>query len=131
VRDCGLERINTSTPWAMEMIAISIEEPTLLIQNLTMGILGCGGWVLSHSADTAGIASMFLEFERRACVEVYSVFIAAGVEFGQDGHARFTQLCQCTRSHQPDCSTEIASIDLEIQTFPARTGYTSRASTAI
>jgi hypothetical protein len=34
------------------------------------------------------------------------------------GHIRFTELCQCTRSHQYDCGSEIASIDLEIQTFP-------------
>jgi hypothetical protein len=40
------------------------------------------------------------------------------VELSQNGHIRFTELCQCTRSHQRDCGTEIASIDLEIQTYP-------------
>jgi hypothetical protein len=44
--------------------------------------------------------------------------IAAGLELSQSGHIRITELCQCTRSHQQDCGTEIASIDLEIQTFP-------------
>jgi hypothetical protein len=44
--------------------------------------------------------------------------IAAGLELSQSGHIRFTELCQCTRSHQQDCGSEIASIDLEVQTFP-------------
>ncbi len=63
---------------------------------------------------------MLFEFERQACVEIYSMLIAAGLELSQSGHIRFTELCQCTRSHQKDCGAEIASIDLEIQTFPAR-----------
>ena len=62
---------------------------------------------------------MLFEFERQACVDIYSVLIAAGVELSQNGHIRFTELCQCTRSQQRDCGAEIASIDLEIQTFPA------------
>jgi hypothetical protein len=61
---------------------------------------------------------MLFEFERQACVDIYSVMIAAGLELSQSGHIRFTELCQCTRSHQQDCGAEIASIDLEIQTFP-------------
>jgi hypothetical protein len=44
--------------------------------------------------------------------------IAAGLELSQSGHIRFTELCQCTRSHQQDCGSDIASIDLEVQTFP-------------
>ena len=31
-------------PWAMQMKAISIEEPSRLVQTLTGAILGCGGW---------------------------------------------------------------------------------------
>jgi hypothetical protein len=45
--------------------------------------------------------------------------IGAGIELSQNGHVRFTELCQCTRNHQRECGDEIASIDLEIQTFPA------------
>jgi hypothetical protein len=105
-------------PWAMEMKAISIEEPCRLVQNLTGAILACGGWVLSRGASDTGTVSMLFEFERQACVEVYSMLIAAGLELSQSGHIRFTELCQCTRSQQKDCGTEIASIDLEIQTFP-------------
>jgi hypothetical protein len=62
--------------------------------------------------------NMLFEFERHACVDIYSVLIAAGLELSQSGHIRITELCQCTRSNNRTCGTEIASIDLEIQTFP-------------
>jgi hypothetical protein len=64
------------------------------------------------------MVNMLFEFERQTCVEIYSILIAAGLELSQSGHIRFTELCQCTRSHQQECGTEIASIDLEVQTFP-------------
>jgi hypothetical protein len=108
----------TSIPWAMQMKAISIEEPSRLVQTLTGAILGCGGWVLSRGASDTGTVNMLFEFERQACVDIYSIMIAAGLELSQSGHIRFTELCQCTRSHQQECGTEIASVDLEIQTFP-------------
>jgi hypothetical protein len=107
-----------SVPWTMQMKAISIEEPARLVKTLTGAILGCGGWVLSRGANDTGTVTMLFEFERQACVDIYSVLVAAGLELSQQGHIRFTELCQCTRSHQQDCGTEIASIDLEIQTFP-------------
>ena len=107
-----------SIPWAMQMKAVSIEEPSHLVKTLTGAILGCGGWVLSRGANDTGTISMLFEFERQACVDIYSVLIAAGLELSQSGHVRFTELCQCTRSQKRDCGSEIASIDLEIQTFP-------------
>jgi len=107
-----------SIPWAMEMKAVSIEDPSRLVQTLTGAILGCGGWVLSRGANDTGMVSMLFEFERQACVDMYTLLIAAGLELSQSGHIRFTELCQCTRSHQNECGTEIARIDLEIQTFP-------------
>ena len=100
------------------MKAISIEQPAHLVKTLTGAILGCGGWVLSRGANDTGTVSMLFEFERQACVEIYSVLIAAGLDLSQSGHIRFTELCQCTRSQSRECGTEIASIDLEIQTFP-------------
>ena len=105
-------------PWAMQMKAISIEEPSRLVQTLTGAILGCGGWVLSRGANDTGTVNMLFEFERQACVDIYSVMIAAGLELSQSGHIRFTELCQCTRNQQQECGADIASIDLEIQTFP-------------
>ena len=116
-----------SIPWAMQMKAISIEEPSRLVQTLTGAILGCGGWVLSRGANDTGTVSMLFEFERQACVDIYSVMIAAGLELSQSGHVRFTELCQCTCSHPQECGTEIASIDLEIQTFPLEIIHGARA----
>ncbi len=107
-----------NVPWAMQITAVSTEEPSRLVRALTGAILGCGGWVLSRGANDTGAVNMLFEFERQACVDIYSVLIAAGVELSPNGHVRFTELCQCTRSHQRDCGAEIASIDLEIQTFP-------------
>jgi hypothetical protein len=88
------------------------------VQRLTGAILGCGGWVLSRGANDSGTVSMLFEFERQACVEIYSLLIASGLELSQNGHIRFTELCQCTRSQQKNCGAEIASVDLEVQTFP-------------
>ena len=108
-------------PWALQMKAVSIEEPGRLVQTLTGAILGCGGWVLSRGANDTGTINMLFEFERHACVDIYSVLVAAGLELSKSGHLRFTELCQCTRSSRVDCGAEIASIDLEIQTFPVET----------
>jgi hypothetical protein len=116
-----------SVPWAMQMKAVSIEEPSRLVQTLTGAILGCGGWVLSRGANDTGTVNILFEFERQVCVDIYSVMIAAGLELSQNGHIRFTELCQCTRSQPRDCGTEIASIDLEIQTFPVEMVHRSRA----
>ncbi len=100
------------------MKAVSVEDPSRLVKTLTGGILGCGGWVLTRGASDSGTITMLFEFERQACLDIYSVLIAAGIELSQYGHIRFTELCQCTRSHPLDCGTEIASVDLEVQTFP-------------
>ena len=108
-----------SIPWAMQMKAVSTDDPARLVPVLTGAILGCGGWVLSRGANDSGTVNMLFEFERQACVDIYSVLIAAGLELSQSGHIRFTELCQCTRSHQRECGAEIASIYLEIQTYPA------------
>ncbi len=116
-----------SVPWAMEMKAVSIEEPSRLVRTLTGAILGCGGWVLSRGANDTGSVNMLFEFERQACVDIYSVLIAAGLELSHAGHVRFTELCQCTRSHQRECGTDIASVDLEIQTFPVEMNVKSGA----
>jgi hypothetical protein len=107
-----------SIPWAMQMKAVSTEDPSRLVQALTGAILGCGGWVLSRGANDTGRVNMLFEFERQACVDIYTILIASGLELSQNGHVRLTELCQCTRSQQRDCGAEIASVDLEVQTFP-------------
>lgn len=117
-----------SIPWAMQMKAISAEDPARLVQTLTGAILGCGGWVLSRGANDTGTVNMLFEFERQACVDIYSLLVGAGLELSQSGHIRFTELCQCTRSQQTERGQEIASVDLEIQTFPVEMVHGGRRS---
>jgi hypothetical protein len=104
--------------WNLELQAVSAEEPARLVQFLTGAILGCGGWVLSRGASEEGAVSILFEFERQACIDIYSALIASGVELSRNGHLNFTELCLCTRNYQPECAADIASVDLEIQTFP-------------
>lgn len=105
-------------PWALQMRAISRDEPSRVVKSLTGAILGCGGWVLSRSSTDSGLIEILFEFERRSCLEIYSILIAAGLELSQSAHMRFTELCQCTRMVQKECRDEIVSIDLEVQTSP-------------
>jgi hypothetical protein len=64
-------------------------------------------------------------------VEIYALLAAAGVELSRGDHIWFTELCQCTRDNRQDCDTEIASVELEIQTLPAKTVSVSQASRAM
>ena len=105
-------------PWALQIRAISQKEPSRLVKSVTGAILACGGWVLGRSATDTGLIDILFEFERRSCLEIYSILIASGLELSQGAHLRFTELCQCTRLGNDDCSEEIVSIDLEVQTFP-------------
>ncbi|MGA2569014.1 MAG: hypothetical protein ABSF23_00705 [Terracidiphilus sp.] len=115
-------------PWALQMKGVSTEDPSRLVQSLSGAIFASGGWVLSRGANDTGTVNMLFEFERQACIDIYSVLIAAGVELSQYGHVRFTELCQCTRSRQRECGDEIASVDLEVQTFPPEILYVTQSS---
>jgi hypothetical protein len=99
------------------MRAVSLQEPGRLVRILTGGILGCGGWVLSRGASDTGRVNLLFEFERQACIDIYTVLIASGIELSQNGHIRFTELCQCMRMGPEERSCEIASVDLEVLTY--------------
>lgn len=107
----------SGSPWSMQMRAVSLQEPGRLVRILTGGILGCGGWVLSRGASDTGRVNLLFEFERQACIDIYTVLIASGIELSQNGHIRFTELCQCTRMGPEERSCEIASVDLEVLTY--------------
>ena len=104
-----------SISWALQMRAISRDEPGRVVKGVTGAILGCGGWVLSRSVTDTGLIDILFEFERNACLEIYSILIAAGLELSQGAHLRFTELCQCTRLRGESCAEDIISVDLEIQ----------------
>ena len=108
-------------PWALEIQAVAALEPSDLVRTLTGAILGCGGWVLTRSTTDSRRVNVLFEFERAACVEIYTAVIACGIELSRNGHIRMTEFCQCTRNHLSVCGTQIASIELEIQTSPLKT----------
>ncbi len=130
MRHCGAVQI-ISAPWALEMKGVSNEDPSRLVRKLTGAILGLGGWVLSRGANDTGVINKLFEFERQTCLDIYSVLIAAGIDLDQSSHIRVTELCQCTNRRQMDCGTEIASIELEVQTSPERAAMRSQASQAV
>ena len=100
------------------MKAVAIEEPDRLVRGLSTMIVSSGGWILSRGVSDTETVTLLFEFERRTCVDIYSGVVGAGVELSRDGHMRFTELCQCTRNGKNDCQAEIASVELEIQTYP-------------
>ncbi len=117
----------TGIPWAMHLQAIALEEPDRLIRMVTGAIVGCGGWLLSRGANDTGTVTFLFEFERHACVDIYGGLVGAGIELTRNGHLRLTELCQCTRSGK-DRDVEIASIDLEVQTYPFDQASQARAT---
>ena len=102
-------------PWALEIQAVSSVEPSNLVRSLTGAILGCGGWVLTRSTTDTGRVNILFEFERGACLEIYTAVIACGIELSRNGHIRMTELCHCTRHQLSECGGQIASMELEIQ----------------
>jgi hypothetical protein len=117
-------------PWALEIQAVAALEPSDLVRTLTGAILGCGGWVLTRSTTDSGRVNVLFEFERAACVEIYTAVIACGIELSRNGHIRMTEFCQCTRNHLSVCGTQIASIELEIQTSPLKTAANKAPSSS-
>ena len=115
------------TLWAIHLHAIALEAPDRLLRSVTGAIVSSGGWILSRSATDMGVLTLLFEFERLACVDIYSGLVGAGIELSRAGHLRFTELCQCTCSGRKDCGTEIASIELEIQTCPLESASKTRA----
>jgi hypothetical protein len=118
------------SPWAMHMDAVALDDPRCLALSLRSVIVNGGGWVLSRGVSDTGIITLLFEFERHACVDIYSGLVGAGLEFTRDGHLRFTELCQCTHSNRDGCGTEIASVELEIQTYPVETAKPQAAPLA-
>jgi hypothetical protein len=105
-----------NTPWALEMKAVSQVEPARLVRTLAGAILGLGGWILRRDCNDTGKVTMLFEFERHACIDIYSMLVATGVELGASEHLQLTELCQCTQGRNDACGDEIASIELEIIT---------------
>lgn len=95
--------------------ATSAEGVQLLSRRLTCAILAEGGWVLSRMLCDGGLLEISFEFERRACIEMYTALVGAGVEMSADSHWRLAELCHCTRHLGPRIAKEPASVFMTIQ----------------
>jgi hypothetical protein len=106
----------TDAPWASEMRATSSKAPAQLIQTLSDAILGVGGWILSRSYDAPEKVILIFEFERHACLDIYSVLLSAGLELSANDYMWLNNLCRCTLDRIHACGKEIACIELKIIT---------------
>jgi hypothetical protein len=123
-------RQGSAAPWLLQIEAIALEDPSQLVRILTGGILGCGGWVLSRGMSDKGRINLIFEFERRVCLDIYTVLVASGIELTPISHLRFTELLECTRMGSQAHGFDIAGIDLEIQTYPLEGLSSGQTATA-
>jgi hypothetical protein len=63
-----------------------------------------------------GKVTLIFEFERHACLDIYSLLLAAGLQLGANEYKSLNDLCRCTQSRIHTCGKEIACIELEILT---------------
>src|SRR5450432_4136326 len=99
--------------WELKLAATSLEGVPAVLRLLTGAIVGSGGWVLSRTLCEDG-GEISFEFERRACVDMYTVLIAAGLEMSQNSHLQLTDLCHCTGNVSAESRFDLARVDLRI-----------------
>jgi len=103
-----------SDGWSLKLTALSADEPERLVRYLTGALLACGGWVLTRTTQGNQAAGLDFEFARAACVEIYAVLIAAGLELSRDSHVQMADLCNCTRNLIETRAFDIARADLVV-----------------
>jgi hypothetical protein len=97
----------------LQLTAQSADEPERLVRFLTGALVACGGWVLTRTTQGREMAELDFEFARGACVEIYAVLIAAGLELSRDSHLQMAELCQCTNLIESK-AFDIARVDLVV-----------------
>jgi hypothetical protein len=98
----------------LQLTAMSADEPERLVRFLTGALVACGGWVLTRTTQGREMAELDFEFARGACVEIYAVLIAAGLELSRDSHLQMAELCQCTKNLIESKAFDIARVDLVV-----------------
>ena len=107
-----MRQIRTSEGWNLRLTAHSADEPERLVRFLTGALLSCGGWVLTRATQGQEAAELDFEFARAACVDIYSVLVAAGLELSRDSHLQMAGLCHCTKNLIETRAFDIARADL-------------------
>lgn len=103
-----------SDRWNLKLIALSADEPERLVRYLTGALLACGGWVLTRTTQGHEAAELDFEFARAACMDIYSVLVAAGLELSRDSHVQMAELCRCTKNLIELRAFDIARADLVV-----------------
>jgi len=117
-----VKQLQDSEGWSLRLTALSADDPERLVRFLTGALLACGGWVLTRTTQGQEAAELDFEFARAACVDVYSVLIAAGLELSRDSHLQMVDLCHCTKNLIESRAFDIARADLVVY----RTGSESQ-----
>ena len=77
--------------------------------------MACGGCVLARRFEPGERAAIEFEFMRAACVEMYSVLLAAGLELSSESHHTMASLCQCTRETLEATAGDPVRVELTIR----------------
>lgn len=121
----GAERTHPGSQpdgWSLKLTALCADEPERLVRFLTGALLACGGWVLTRSTQGNQAAELDFEFARAACVEIYTVLIASGLELSRDSHLQMADLCHCTKNLIESRAFEIVRVDLVVYHSAWKTG---------
>lgn len=97
--------------------ATSTGEPERLMRYILGAIEGSGGWVVCRHFHGACLLRVGFEFERRICVEIYAVLLASELALTPRSHQRMKEFCQCTYGLPERSRTELAAIELEVETY--------------
>jgi hypothetical protein len=81
---------------------------------LTGALPACGCAALSRHFDPDGTAELEFECPRSACVDVYMILMAIGLELDASSHLRLTAFCQCARELHQTAREETARVVLRL-----------------
>ena len=99
----------------LKLRALSADRVEQLARALSGAVIAEGGWVQSRTLSDDGVMLISFEFERRACVEMYTLLIAAGLVLSADSHWKLNELCHCTRHMGAGIAAELVGVDLVVQ----------------
>lgn len=99
----------------VELRGHSYEDHRQIVPALLDAVAACGGWVLEQRALSPTMTELCLEVQLRSVFELYSGFVASGVELTRDSHTRMTGLCT-VRDHNPRQAKRrrVVSVRLEL-----------------
>lgn len=98
---------------SIELQAHTYEERHGLLPALTTAVSLCGAWIVERKTLSATAMEVRMEVQLRMIVELYAAMLAAGIEFGRDGHQALADLCTC-RKHMDSDRRGLLTIRMEL-----------------